>query len=107
MTTTNKGGLMDQLQEQTYTVISADGVTDYIYAKSMFAAYIEAHQTYGPGVVIRPSWYGEWDCGTEPGGPCYYNQYGEHLKRNENGEYKPATVDRYGADAAELEAMNG
>ena len=108
MTTTNNGGdLMANLQEQTYAAISPDGTTDYFYAKSMFAAYIEAHQNYGPGVVIRPAWYGEWDCGTEPGGPCYYDKYGTHLKRDADGTYKPVNLDRYDADATELEAMNG
>lgn len=108
MTTTNNGGdLMANLQEQTYAVISPDGTTDYIYADTMFAAYIEAHQTYGPGVVIRPAWYGEWDCGVEGSGPCYYDKYGVHYKRDAQGNYKPATGDRYDAATDELAALNG
>jgi len=65
----------------TYTAVSPNGVTDFIYADSMFEAYEEALELYGQGVVIRPSWYGEWDCGTESLGACYYDKFGVHHKR--------------------------
>lgn len=108
MTTNNNGGLVPELEEATfYTVIGPDGDIDYIDAESMFEAYVQAYNTYGRGVVIRQTWYGEWDCGTEPGGPCYHDKYGVHHKRDADGNYKPATGDRYGADDTELEAMNG
>ena len=70
-------------QEMTYTVITPDGVTDFFYADTMFDAYTDATEQYGPGVVIRPSWYGEWKCGSkelaETKGGCYHDAYGNHV----------------------------
>lgn len=69
-------------QEMTYTIIAPNGVTTFIWADTMFDAYQEALAEYGEGVMIRPSWYGEWDCGTQERaelyGGCYYDAYGKH-----------------------------
>lgn len=67
-------------QEQTYTITTPDGVTDFFYAETMWQAFEDAKNQYGEGVTIRPSWYGEWDCGVEGSGACYYDKYGNHHK---------------------------
>jgi hypothetical protein len=71
-------------EETTYTAISPDGRTDFIYADTMFDAYTEAREEYGPGVVIRESFYKEWTCGSEElakaKGGCYYDAYGTHQR---------------------------
>jgi len=72
-------------QETTYTATTPFGKIDFFYANSMYEAYLEAKATYGDYVTIRPSWYGEWDCGseelaTEKGNGCWYDQYGNHHK---------------------------
>lgn len=72
-------------QETMYAAIAPNGTTDYFYADSMYEAYLEAKDTYGEGVTIRPSWYGEWKCGseelaTEKGNGCWYDKYGNHYK---------------------------
>lgn len=71
-------------QETTYTAISPDGRMDFIYADTMFEAYTQARDEYGPGVVIRESFYGEWECGTKElalaNGGCYYDAYGTHQR---------------------------
>lgn len=70
------------MEETTYTITTPDGVTDYFYADTMLNAYNEALARYGQGIMIRPSWYGEWECGTqelaELYGGCYYDKYGNH-----------------------------
>jgi hypothetical protein len=70
-------------QETTYTVKTPAGITDYLYAETMFDAYKLALEHYGPGVVIRPSFYKEWTCGTkalaEFKGGCYYDEIGNHV----------------------------
>jgi hypothetical protein len=71
-----------QDQEQTYTVFSPNGVTDFIYADTMFDAWIEAKDLYGDGVTLRPSFYGEWECGTEEIGACYYDRNGNHVVKS-------------------------
>lgn len=70
-------------QEMTYTITTPDGVTDYFYAETMWDAYQEALAEYGEGITIRPSWYGEWECGTKGlveklGYGCYHDAYGKH-----------------------------
>ena len=70
-------------QEMTYTVTTPDGITDYFYADTMWDAFQEALAEYGQGITIRPSWYGETDCGTEElvkkrGYGCYHDAYGVH-----------------------------
>lgn len=71
-------------QETMYTAITPGGITDFIYADTMLDAYLEATDEYGPGVVIRPSFYKEWTCGSEElarkQGGCYYDAYGNHLR---------------------------
>jgi hypothetical protein len=73
-----------QDQETTYTAISPDGRTDFIYADTMSDAYTQAREEYGPGVVIRESFYKEWTCGSEElaktKGGCYYDAYGTHQR---------------------------
>jgi hypothetical protein len=70
-------------QETTYTAISPDGRTDFIYADTMFDAYTQAREECGPGVTIRPSFYKEWTCGSEElaqaKGGCYYDAHGTHI----------------------------
>lgn len=82
-----KGGLSDGEQDQFYTVITPDGETDYMSGESMWKVYQDATEQYGRGVVIRPSWYGEWDCGSEEGGSCYHDKYGTHWWRDSEGNY--------------------
>ena len=69
-------------EETTYTAISPDGITDFIYGDTMVEAYLEARDLYGPGVVIRESFYKEWTCGSEElakaNGGCYYDAHGTH-----------------------------
>jgi hypothetical protein len=75
-------------QEQSYTVKTPDGVTDFFYADTMWQAYEEALETYGEGVTIRPSWYGEWKCGSEEiarknGSGCWHDNWGNHYVMKE------------------------
>lgn len=69
-------------QETTYTITLQDGSDTWIYAETMYEAFQEALAEYGEGITIRPSWYGEWKCGTqemaELYGGCYYDKYGNH-----------------------------
>jgi hypothetical protein len=69
----------EMLEPQTYTVFAPNGVTDFIFADTMFDAWTEARDLYGDGVTLRPSFYGEWECGTKESGPCYYEANGEHV----------------------------
>lgn len=68
-----------------YTYISPDGEIYWSEPhETMEAAYREAVSMYGPGVVIRETWYGEWDCGYyEPGDRCGYDKYGKHVTAEE------------------------
>lgn len=69
-------------QETTYTAISPDGRTDFIYAETMFDAYTQARDEYGPGVLIREAFYKEWTCGSEETGRCWYTNDGRHVYRD-------------------------
>lgn len=69
-------------EETTYTAISPDGRTDFIYADTMAKAYTQARDEYGPGVLIRESFYGEWKCGSGETGNCWYTKDGRHVFRN-------------------------
>ena len=66
-----------------YTLIGPDGEIEWIDAETMYDAYLQGRELYGAGVVIRPTWYGEWDCGTEETGKCWHDMYGNHVKREE------------------------
>jgi hypothetical protein len=50
----------------------------------MYGAYTQAREEYGPGVVIRESFYKEWTCGSEElakaKGGCYYDTDGTHQR---------------------------
>lgn len=77
-------------QEATYTITTPSGITDFIYGNSMYEAYLEAKELYGEGVSLRPSWYDEWECGsqlqaTAKGNGCWYDKYGNHY-RMRNGK---------------------
>jgi len=75
---------LSETQEMFYTLIGPDGEIEWIDAETMFEAYLQGRELYGPGVVIRPTWYGEWDCGTEEAGsPCWHDKHGNHVKREE------------------------
>lgn len=78
----------------TYTITTPHGQTDFIYADSMWDAYTEAVANYGEAVTIRLSWYGEWKCGTEELGACYYDKFGVHHKREnaKGGPVAPSEV---------------
>ena len=71
-------------QELPYTITKQDGNHDYLYAKTMWGAYQEALALYGEGISVRPSFYGEWDCGVarpeevSSRTRCYYDIYGKH-----------------------------
>lgn len=72
-------------EETTYTIITPDGITDFMSGESMWEVFQEAEREYGKGVTIRPSWYDEWECGSaeiayKNGHGCWYNEVGEHLK---------------------------
>ena len=71
-------------EETTYTAISPDGITDFFFAETMVEAYTQARDEYGPGVLIRESFYKEWTCGSEElakaRGGCYYDAYGTHQR---------------------------
>ena len=54
---------LSETQETFYTLIGPDGEIEWIDAETMYDAYLQGRELYGPGVVIRPTWYGEWDCG--------------------------------------------
>ena len=71
-------------QEMTYTVIGPDGQMSYVYADTMYEAYLEGVEQFGDGTMVRPSWYGEWDCGMyREGLRCGYDKYGNHLRASE------------------------
>lgn len=70
-------------EDTTYTITTPDGSTDFMSGESMWKVFEEAEREYGRGVTIRPSWYGEWDCGTEElaresENGCWYDKYGQH-----------------------------
>lgn len=65
-----------------FTVIGPDGESDLIYADDMAKAYEMAVERYGRGAVIRPTWYGEWECGSGPESACHYDRYGKHHVRD-------------------------
>lgn len=78
-------------QGMTYTVTSPHGQVDFLYADTMWEAYTEALEIYGEGVIIRPSFYGEWKCGTEGKGSCYYDKFGVHNNKHiETGGHPPS-----------------
>ena len=77
-------------QDATYTITTQSGITDFIYGNSMYEVYLEAKELYGEGVSLRPSWYDEWECGsqllaTAKGNGCWYDKYGNHY-RMQNGK---------------------
>ena len=74
---------LSETQEMFYTLIGPDGEIEWIDAETMYDAYLQGRELYGAGVVIRPTWYGEWDCGTEETGKCWHDKYGNHVKREE------------------------
>ena len=102
-----KGGLSDIAQEQTYTVITPDGVTDYMFGLTMWEVYKEAVKQYGEGVVLRPSWYGEWDCGVEGTGACYYDKYGNHRFNDYSASSSTAITAHIEPVAQDAEGVNG
>lgn len=68
-----------------YTFVSPDGETwlsdDH---RTMDAAYRQALAMYGQGVLIRETWYGEWDCGMyQEGDRCGFDKYGNHIRAEE------------------------
>lgn len=72
-------------EEATYTIVTPDGKTYFMWGYPMYAVYKEALRKHGDGVLIRPSWYGEWDCATEElarkkGEGCWYDKFGNHHK---------------------------
>jgi len=72
------------MEEMFYTIIGPDGQMDYIWADTMFEAYEQGLEKYGKGAMVRPSWYGEWDCGMyEPGRRCGHDKYGNHIRAEE------------------------
>jgi hypothetical protein len=71
-------------QEMTYTVIGPDGQMNYIWADTMFEAYLEGLEQYGEGTTVRPSFYSEWDCGMfRDGQRCGFDKYGNHIRASE------------------------
>lgn len=75
-------------QDAFYTITTAEGYIDFMDGESMWDVYQEAERIYGRGVTIRPSWYGEWDCGSEDlayenGNGCWYDKFGQHHKLSE------------------------
>jgi len=59
---------------QTYKVMSRDGQEDFLQAENLEMATAIGIVTYGPGVAVRPAYYGEWDCGIR----CGYDLDGRH-----------------------------
>lgn len=89
-------------EETTYTAISPNGVTDFIYADTMVEAYTQARNEYGPGVLIRESFYDEWTCGDEESGNCWYTNDGRHVWKGGidctecGNNYKPTEINNHG-----------
>lgn len=71
------------MTDTTFTVTTPVGGTSYFYAETMAEAFLEALEEYGEGITIRPAWYGEWECGSEESGSCWYDKFGVHHRRGE------------------------
>lgn len=81
-------GYTPNYEETIYTITTAEGYIDFMDGDSMWEVYQEAERIYGKGVTIRPSWYDEWECGSEDlayenGNGCWYDKFGQHHKLKE------------------------
>jgi hypothetical protein len=65
-----------------YKAISTDGQEDYYAADNAELALGMAIVMFGPGVAVRPAYYGEWDCGLR----CGYDLNVRHYYVNSKGE---------------------
>lgn len=70
-----------------FKVTGQDGQEDYVLADSALMATATGIVTYGPGVAVRPAYYGEWECGLR----CGYDQDGRHFYLTPDGvpDYGP------------------
>ena len=59
---------------KAYKVIGPDGQEGFVWADTALMATAKGVVTYGPGIAIRPAYYGEWDCGIR----CGYDVDGRH-----------------------------
>jgi hypothetical protein len=71
-------------QEMTYTIIGPNGQMSYVWADTMYEAYLEGLEEFGEGTMVRPSWYDEWECGMyREGQRCGFDKYGNHIRAEE------------------------